>query len=294
MIFQYPDVPNPFFAHLLTIDEVDDHITDTKEVLTSNLHNAVESAWYLGELLSMAKLNIEHGKWLPYLEQQEINERTAQRWIRLRREIPELTPEIAVQSISKLLSSFKEQEQPSTEIETTTVGPEKETPDVVVLTATERRALERQHMEEKLAEKDKLLSQQSDAISNLEQENRLKTDLIDRPDAAAQVQELRAAQEQTQSMKTMAETNAQLVTDLRTENSMLKLRIREHSASDAQVHVQHPKIKTALNALLDMTGIPEEERKIFLQKVDANSFRDGLWTDLLVKSVLVLREQHDQ
>ncbi len=293
MILQYPDVHNPYFDDLTTIDEVNIWIEDTKHVLTSNLHNAVECAWKLGELLLTAKINTPHGEWLAYLDQQQINERTAQRWIRLRREIPQLSPEIAAQSVTRVLSGIREEEKAteSDEVETHTVDTRPS--DVVVLTATERKALERQHMEEQIAEKDQLLAQQSDTIYNLEQENRLQSDMIGRPDAAAQVQELRAAQEETESIKTLARTSAQIIEDLRTENASMKLRLKR-GESGPQSHVQHPQMRAALNALLDMAGIPDDERRAFLQKIDPVSYKDGLWTDLLVKSILRLQQQqHD-
>jgi hypothetical protein len=54
------------------------------------LRNSLNCAMAAGDILLEAKLRLKHGQWLPWLETCDISERTAQRYMRLARNRPEI------------------------------------------------------------------------------------------------------------------------------------------------------------------------------------------------------------
>jgi hypothetical protein len=54
------------------------------------LRNSLNRAMAAGDILLEAKLQLKHGQWLPWLETCDISERTAQRYMRLARNRPEI------------------------------------------------------------------------------------------------------------------------------------------------------------------------------------------------------------
>ena len=69
---------------------------------------SVETAWKCGQALIQAKTTIDHGQWLPWLDQAGINRKTAARWMSLPRLYPQMSQVETFASVDAALEQPKQ------------------------------------------------------------------------------------------------------------------------------------------------------------------------------------------
>ena len=83
--------------------EVEEHL----QAFSLHARRTVEEAWLAGDALGRIREQLPHGAWLPALRERGIPVRTAQRFVRLRQQYPQMRQIVAFDSVSAALTGPK-------------------------------------------------------------------------------------------------------------------------------------------------------------------------------------------